>query len=209
MNQERANLIVVTAPSGAGKTTLLKRLISDVPNLAFSVSHTTRPPREGETDGVDYFFTTPESFLEYRDQDGFLEWAEVHGNYYGTSVKAVQERMQAGCDAILDIDVAGADQVRQKWPDAISIFIMPPSLESLRTRLTGRNKDTAEVIERRLRNALYEVQNVYQFTYVIINDDLEECYQQLKQIVLVQRLRTDNRKKGIRKLLKEKFSTLN
>ena len=126
MPTEKAHLFIVTAPSGTGKTTLLKRLITETPNLNFSISHTTRPPREGETHGVDYFFTSVEEFHTLKDRGGFLEWAEVHGNFYGTSYAAVEEKLNTGIDMVLDIDVAGADQVRLKIQDSVSIFIFPP-----------------------------------------------------------------------------------
>ena len=205
MSLEKANLFIITAPSGTGKTTMLRRLISELPDLVFSVSHTTRQPRLGETNGVDYFFVSNEEFNQICDSGGFLEWALVHENQYGTSQAVVQQKLQAGMDVVLDIDVAGADQVRKKNPDAISIFIMPPSLDSLRTRLYGRNQDTAQVIEKRLMNARLEIKQAFDFDYVIINDDFETCYRQLKSVFTVNRLKVSNSLQKIQRMIANCF----
>jgi len=201
---ETTTLFIVTAPSGTGKTTLLKRLLGDLPNLAFSVSHTTRPPRKGEVHGEDYFFSSVEAFESYQHEGGFLEWARVHGNYYGTSYSAVSDQLNAGTDVVLDIDINGAEQVREKTPDAVSIFILPPSIESLRERLMIRNKDSIEVIEQRLANARTELEKATQFNYILINDDLEKCYQNLKSIFVATRLKKTRPLKKIQRLIENK-----
>ncbi|PIE02653.1 MAG: guanylate kinase [Acidobacteria bacterium] len=198
---EKANLFIVTAPSGAGKTTLLKRLLRDIDNLIFSVSYTTRPPRDGERHGRDYFFSTVKEFKELRDRGEFLEWAEVHGNYYATSRSFVMSHIKKGIDVVLDIDVAGAEQVRQKMKDALSIFIVPPSLEALRERLVNRNKDTTEVIERRLTNASSELKMARDFNFILVNDDLDRCYANLKSVFLVSRLKKEQTVRKIQRMI--------
>ncbi|PIE91572.1 MAG: guanylate kinase [Acidobacteria bacterium] len=198
---EKANLFIVTAPSGAGKTTLLKRLLRDIDNLIFSVSYTTRPPRDGERHGRDYFFSTVKEFKELRDRGEFLEWAEVHGNYYATSRSFVMSHIKKGIDVVLDIDVAGAEQVRQKMKDALSIFIVPPSLEALRERLVNRNKDTTEVIERRLANASSELKMARDFNFILVNDDLDRCYANLKSVFLVSRLKKEQTVRKIQRMI--------
>lgn len=180
----RGVLFVISAPSGAGKTTLLKRLLAVIPNLEFSVSHTTRPPRPGEQDGVDYHFIDRDGFLALRDQEAFLEWAEVHGNFYGTSREAVTAALEKGRDLCLDIDVQGAAQVRRAADlPTVFIFIAPPSLEVLEQRLRGRNTDAPEVIARRLDNARREMTEASWYDYRIINDQLARAEAELRGII--------------------------
>jgi len=205
MTGEHGTLFIVTAPSGAGKTTLLRRLTSDLPNLSFSVSHTTRAPRQGEVNGTDYFFVDRKHFEDYRDEHAFLEWAVVHNHYYGTSRKAVEDQLAQGVDVVLDIDVAGADQVRKKMPGAISIFIVPPSLDELRKRLIDRNKDSQEVIERRVRNAKMEIRQVPEFNYLVVNDDLETCYRVFRAVFLAARAETARSLKKIERMIANCF----
>lgn len=182
MNQ--GALFVFSAPSGAGKTTLLKRLLAALPNLEFSVSHTTRPARPGEQDGKDYHFIDREAFLALRDQGAFLEWAEVHGNFYGTSREAVTAALARGRDLVLDIDVQGAAQVRRAAdPATVFIFIAPPSPEVLAARLRGRNTDTPEMIARRLENARREMAEAGWYDYRIVNDQLEKAEAELREII--------------------------
>lgn len=184
---QKGTLYVISAPSGAGKSTLIRALMERVGGLAFSVSHTTRAPRHGETDGRDYHFVSKETFRKMADADGFLEWAEVHGNLYGTSQKEVRDRLDAGIDVILDIDVQGFDQVKRHMPEAASIFILPPSVEELGRRLRSRNKDAAGVIETRLVNAVEEIKRAQGYDYRIINDEFPQALKELETVVLAHR----------------------
>ncbi len=185
------NLFIVTAPSGAGKTSLVNALLTEDPHIKLSISCTTRAPRPGEVDGVDYRFVTEASFMQMLNAGEFLESALVHGSRYGTSQLWVEEQLQAGEDILLEIDWQGAAQVRQQFPSAVSIFILPPSVEVLEQRLSKRGQDAAEVIATRLANAGEEVSHIVEFDYVIINDRFDEALRDLQAIVLAQRLRSD------------------
>jgi guanylate kinase len=171
----RGNLYIISAPSGAGKTTLCKRVLEGRNDISFSVSHTTRQPRTGEEDGVHYHFVPVAEFMAMIDMEEFLEWAEVHGNFYGTGIASVRSEMEKGRDVVLDIDVQGAEQVKRHFPDAISVFIMPPSMEELETRLRRRGTDSEDVIARRLENAAAEMARVHEYDYIIVNDDLDRA----------------------------------
>ncbi|MCI5227194.1 MAG: guanylate kinase [Candidatus Electrothrix sp. AX2] len=183
-------LLVVSAPSGCGKTTILKKLMTKISNLEFSVSHTTRQPRRGEQDGKDYHFVTEEEFIALRDQQpsGFLEWAEVHGNLYGTSRQAVEEIVATGKDVVLDIDIQGADQVREN-ANPVTVFISPPTPEELERRLRKRGTETPEDIDSRLANAESEMAAARRYRYLIINDELEQAVRDLQAIVVAERRR--------------------
>jgi guanylate kinase len=184
------NLFIISAPSGTGKTTILKKIIVAMARIVFSVSHTTRLPRAGEQQGVDYFFTVKEAFLTMQQQDLFLEWAEVHGNLYGTSISAVQAAAEQGLDIILDIDVQGARQVKRKVGDkGVFIFIAPPSLPELERRLAGRSTETEANIARRLANAKEEMKSMGNYDYVIVNDVLDQAVEVLKSIIIAERSR--------------------
>ncbi len=165
----KGSLFVVSAPSGAGKTSLVQALIGSIDNIGVSVSHTTRAQRPGEQHGVNYHFTTRESFGQMIERGDFLEQAEVFGNLYGTSKVWVENTLQAGRDVILEIDWQGAQQVRRLMPDSVGIFILPPSRQALRERLVGRSTDAAEIIERRLAQATEDMSHFVEFDYVIIN----------------------------------------
>lgn len=180
-------LFIVAAPSGAGKTTLVRLLLEQDP-VRLSVSHTTRAPRAGEVDGEAYHFVSVEQFKAMIAADAFLEWAEVHGNFYGTSKAGIRSELDAGRDVLLEIDWQGAQQVRQVFPDAVGIFILPPSMEALTERLTGRGTDAAEVIARRLAAAQAEMRHVGEFDYVIINDRLQQALVDLQSVVQASRL---------------------
>jgi guanylate kinase len=183
------NLFIVCAPSGAGKTSLVNALLEREPEIELSVSYTTRAPREGEIDGRDYHFVTRERFVEMAGRGDFLESAEVHGNLYGTSQAWIEARMREGRDIVLEIDWQGAQQVRRLLPDAIGVFILPPSLEALQRRLTARGKDSSAVIERRLANAREEIGHVGEFDYVIINQTFDVAVVDLVSIVRATRLK--------------------
>lgn len=182
------NLYVVAAPSGAGKTTLVRMLLDSESAVHLSISFTTRSPRPGEQNGREYHFVDAETFRSMIDRQEFLEWAEVHGNFYGTSKKWIADQLADGHDVLLEIDWQGAQQVRQLFPEAIGIFILPPSMDELTRRLTGRGTDSAEVIARRLAAAQAEMRHVGEFDYVIINDRLEQALDELRAVVCASRL---------------------
>jgi len=177
------NLFIISAPSGAGKTSLVSALLKSNKQIALSVSYTSRTPRPGETNGKDYHFISREMFLEMVKEGDFLESAEVYGNLYGTSQSWIRKQLDAGHDILLEIDWQGAAQVRKLMPHAISIFILPPSLAALETRLKGRGQDSAEVIARRLQASQEDISHVSEFDYVIINDKLDEALQQLAAVI--------------------------
>ena len=181
------SLFIITAASGTGKTSLVKQLLATTNDLTVSVSHTTRDPRPGEIDGHHYHFTDVESFTAGVDEGKFLEHAEVFGNYYGTSEQSVRAQLEAGIDVILEIDWQGALQVKKIFADAITVFILPPSLTTLRQRLSSRNQDTAEVIEQRLAGAVTEMEQYVHFDFVIINDSFEVALTELKAIIVADR----------------------
>jgi guanylate kinase len=184
-------LFIVSAPSGAGKTSLLKQLIPADPGLALSVSHTTRAMRPGEEDGVHYHFVSVEDFQRMAGEGGFLEHAQVFDNYYGTAEQGVRAQLAGGQDVVLEIDWQGARQVRERFPEAVSIFIAPPSIEALRERLGGRGTDSDEIIERRMRDAQAELSHYPEYDYLVINDDFDIALGELAAIVAAERLRLD------------------
>jgi len=183
------NLFVVAAPSGAGKSSLVKALMELDQRVSPSVSHTTRAPRGQEVHGREYFFVSNETFDQMASQNAFLEWAHVHGNRYGTSKTAIEQRMQQGADVVLEIDFQGAIQVKRIFPNAVLIFILPPSWEELRSRLERRNEDSADTIELRLQNAAHEMAHAREFDFVIINELFERALFDLKAVVHAQRLK--------------------
>ena len=191
-NAHIGSLFVVVAPSGAGKSSLVNELLKSDDNILLSVSHTTRAPRVGEVDGVAYHFTTVDEFLAKRDAGGFIESAEVHGNYYGTSKDWIVSALTSGKDVLLEIDWQGAQQVRKVFPKAVGVFIMPPSLEELERRLRGRGTDSEDVIARRVLGARGEMRHVAEFDYVIINEDLPAALEDLVAVVRASRLRYAN-----------------
>jgi guanylate kinase len=184
----KGNLYIISAPSGAGKTSLVKELISSLNSLSVSVSHTTRQKREGEIDGKDYFFISVEKFKMMQVDSAFLESAQVFDNFYGTAQKTVEDTLLQGNDVILEIDWQGAQQIRKLLPASISIFILPPSIETLRQRLEGRGKDDAEIIARRMRDAVTEMRHYPEFDYVVVNEDFGVALNELKSIVIANRL---------------------
>lgn len=182
-------LVVVSSPSGGGKGTLVRRVLKIVPDLGYSVSFTTRAPREGEVNGGHYFFVPVETFREMAAAGEFLEWAVVHGNLYGTAHAQVERELAEGRDIILEIDVQGADSVRRLVADAVSVFILPPSFEILRERLTDRGSEEPEELSLRLRNARQEVTAYRRFAYVIVNDDADRAAAQLASVIYAERAR--------------------
>jgi guanylate kinase len=183
----RGMLVVVSSPSGGGKGTLIRRVLKTVPDLGYSVSFTTRAPRAGEVHGRDYFFISPEEFRAMVSAGEFLEWAQVHGNLYGTGLAQVARELAEGRDIILEIDVQGAQSVNRISDKAVSVFILPPSFETLRERLTARGSERPDDLELRLRNARGEVEQYRQFDYVVINDDADRAAAQLAAIICAER----------------------
>jgi guanylate kinase len=186
---ERGILFVISSPSGGGKGTLIRRILTHMPRLGYSVSWTTRSPRQGEVDGRDYHFVAQEEFTAARERGEFLEWASVHGNFYGTSLKVVERELAAGRDIVLEIDVQGAASVRRIGMEAVSVFIIPPSFEILRRRLTGRQSENSETLALRLQNSRGEVEHYREFDYVVLNDDVDRAATQLASIVYAERAR--------------------
>ena len=177
--EKKGKLFVISAPSGAGKTTLIRQVLDRFPLLSYSISHTTRNPRKGEIHGKDYFFIGEQAFVSMIDQDQWIEWAKVHGNYYGTSKGFVGEQLGAGKSLLLDIDVQGAKQIMAAGLNPVSIFIMPPSMEALRRRLEGRGTDSPAVIAQRMENAASEIDQKSAYDHVVVNDDLNQAIEAL------------------------------
>ena len=183
-------LLIISSPSGAGKTTLARDLLEQFPDLMFSVSHTTRKPRAGEQDGFDYHFVERDAFRALVERNAFAEWAEVHGNLYGTSLEEIERCRRMGKRGILfDIDYQGARQIRARRPDAVSVFVLPPSMNELRRRLQTRSTDNEAAIAKRFQNAKLEIEHYGFFDYLIVNDDLEEAHQRLRGVVRAERAR--------------------
>lgn len=182
------SVFIISAPSGSGKSTLVNEVLKDVSGLEFSVSYTTRPPRGSEKTGREYFFVSRAEFQNMIAHDEFLEHAEVFGNYYGTSRQFLRQAEREGKDLLLDIDVQGAAQIKQRLPQAVSIFILPPNRKELESRLRKRSLDTAQVIERRLATAAREIENYAKYDYILVNDRLEDSVELLKSILLAVRL---------------------
>lgn len=193
---------MISAPSGSGKSTLVKRLMASVPGLVFSVSYTTRPRRSGEKQGKDYFFVTRARFKRMVAAGAFLEWAEVHGHCYGTSRQQVRRAQKAGKDVLLDIDVQGHEQVRRRLPDAVSIFLLPPSYRELQRRLRRRHSDAQEVISRRLWNARREIRRWREYDYLVVNDRLPGALRKLRAVVEATRARRQVQQECARKIQK-------
>ena len=194
-------MIVVSGPSGAGKSTILQLALAEIPRLRFSVSHTTRPPRPGEREGIDYHFVSREEFLRLAVDEKFLEWAEVHGQRYGTARSEYARAAADGVDLLLDLDVQGAESVRAKFFDAVSVFILPPSYADLELRLRSRGPSDEAAYARRLKVAREELQLFPKYDYAIINDDLDESVESLKAIIRAARCRTSRVEPAARKIL--------
>ena len=189
----KGQILIISGPSGSGKSTLLSRLLKEENDLYFSISSTTRAPRQGETEGVNYYFTSEDEFKKGIDADEFLEWACVHGNYYGTSLKPVLKALEEGKIAIFDIDVQGFNIAKSKFAKNItSVFITTASKNELKSRLQNRGTDSAETIEKRLVNAVGEMEHILEYDYFLINDDLQNCYENLRGILRSMRLKTSN-----------------
>lgn len=203
MNKKLGNLFIVSAPSGAGKSSLIKALTEKHQDMQVSVSHTTRKERPGEKNAVHYHFVTVDEFQSHINKGHFLEWAEVFGNFYGTSKVAIEEMLNQGIDVFLDIDWQGAQQIREQFPEVISIFIAPPSRRELEKRLYQRGQDNEEVIKQRMEQARSEISHYPEFDYMLVNDDFEQCLNELITLVLSQRLKLTNQAIKYDQLLKD------
>ena len=196
-------LVVVSGFSGAGKGTVMKALLERYDNYALSISATTRNPRPGEEDGKAYFFRTREEFEQMIKEDALLEYAQYVEKYYGTARSYVEEMLEQGKDVILEIEIQGAMKVKEKIPEAVLVFVTPPSMEELRNRLIGRNTETMEVIESRLRRASEEAEGIENYDYLLVNDDLDVCVQDLHNIIQSEHYRSDRNKLFIEKIQKD------
>lgn len=188
-------LIVVSGASGTGKGTVCNALMESLPELAYSISATTRSPRKGEQDGVNYYFLAREEFEKMIEEGGFLEWAEVYGNYYGTPLKKIQERLAEGQDILLEIDTQGALKVMEKCPEGVFIFLLPPSLEELERRIRGRGTETEESISRRLGAAKEEIGVGRKYKYVVVNDHVGKAVEQIRSILVAEHCRVEQNTK--------------
>ncbi|NNE99787.1 MAG: guanylate kinase [Pyrinomonadaceae bacterium] len=197
----KGTLFIISSPSGGGKGTLIREARKGISNLSYSVSYTTREIREGEAQGKNYFFVSVDEFKSLIDKDEFLEYAEVHGNFYGTSKSQVEKEIDAGNDIILEIDVQGAEIVRSKVKGSVNIFILPPSYDVLKSRLLNRKTESASDLKIRLSNAVKEVSEYKKFDFVIVNDDKEIAADELKTVFRGERLRTDRQETRIRDIL--------
>lgn len=195
------SLLVIAAPSGAGKTTLTRMALAQNPRLALSISTTTRAPRPGEQDGVDYHFVSVETFRQMQAAGEFLESAEVHGNFYGTTRRGIEAQLSDDRDVILEIDWQGAQQIRKIYPESVGVFILPPSFDVLERRLQGRGQDSAEVIARRVANAREELAHLHEFPYVIINENLDEALAELLAVFTAARMRLENQTQRAQSLM--------
>ncbi|MFY8350367.1 guanylate kinase [Pseudoalteromonas sp. SSM20] len=203
MSQARGNLFILSAPSGAGKSSLINALLERHSDMKVSVSHTTRSPRPGEENGVHYHFVTQDEFKQVIADDGFLEWAQVFDNYYGTSKQSIEAQLANGIDVFLDIDWQGARQIRELVNDVRTIFIVPPSKQELESRLNNRGQDSAEVIKGRMEKAQSETSHYNEYDYLIVNDDFDTALYQLESIVFASRLAQSNQALKYQHLLQD------
>lgn len=202
-------LYIISGPSGAGKSTIIKACLKKIFGFTFSVSYTTRSKRPGEVDGEDYFFIDLDTFMKMKENGEFLEWANVHGNYYATSKKFVEEKLQESYGLVLDVDVQGALNIKKSYQDAVYIFILPPSSEDLKKRLTKRGTESKDALERRLKNSQWEMSMMNEFNYVLVNCDIEESTNQLLSILVSEQLkyvRYKEEKKPLYFFKKEKYN---
>ena len=195
-------LVVVSGASGTGKGTVCKKVLEDMPNLVYSISATTRAPREGETDGVEYYFLTREEFQKKIDEKKFLEYANVYGNYYGTPLDKIEEQLERGKNVLLEIDTQGALNVQEKCPDGVYIFLLPPSLEELRARIEGRGTETPETLARRLQSAAAEIEIGRKYDYAVVNDSVEKAVEKVKSIIVAESCKVSRNDEKFKELQK-------
>lgn len=199
----KGGVFIISGPSGSGKDTLIVRLLEKLPELRFSISSITRGMREGEKQGEKYNFITREKFEDMINNGELLEYNTYVGNYYGTPKAPVVKAIEDGCDMIIEVDVNGAAQIREKLPDAVSIFIMPPSYEELKARLSGRGTETEELIDRRMNSALGEIRRASEYDYIVVNDDIDTAVNDIMSVILSQRLKTERKSYIIEEVLKK------
>jgi guanylate kinase len=185
----KGNIYIFSGPSGVGKSSIIKELMADISGLGYSVSHTSRPPRHNETNGVDYHFVSEDTFRRMIDDRAFVEWATVYDHFYGTSAQGLRSQTETGLDVILDIDSQGAKNIRSLFKDSVLIYILPPSLETLKLRLRSRATDNTDVIENRYKEAVNDLKNCAWYDYLIINDDLVKAVSEVKAVILSNRCR--------------------
>ncbi len=196
-------LIVLSGPSGTGKGTICQNLCRQLMGIYYSISVTTRPPRRGEKDGVNYYFITEREFEDLKEQGGLLEWARVYGNYYGTPRYKVEQRRSEGCDVILEIDIEGAKQVRERCEDAVFLFLLPPSMKELRTRIEGRGTERPDIIKERFSTAYRELKEIRHYDYMVINDDIQEAVDIIKAVIAAEKCRVSRNEEILNRLLEE------
>ena len=200
-NNSSGNLFIVAAPSGGGKTSLVRKLVGSLKDIVISVSHTTRSLRPGEAEGVDYFYVDQPTFITMVENGEFLEHATVFNHFYGTSKAQIRQRLEAGIDVVLDIDWQGAEQIRHSFPESVSIFIIPPSMDILKQRLVDRKRDDEQTIKRRMQSARDELSHYNEFDFLIVNDDFDKAAAELMSVVVAQRLRIHRQSEQQSKLL--------
>jgi len=183
MSLNKGTLFIISAPSGAGKTTLCQAVLKKFKHMKYSISYTAREPRGNEKNGVEYFFISKEEFIKGIESGKWAEWAEVHGNYYGTSSEILNQAIDAGQNILLDIDVQGKYKILKNYPDAVTIFIMPPDFESLRVRMESRGTDKPEIIDRRMKNAITEIAQKHTYRHIIVNDNLDKALMELTSLI--------------------------
>ncbi|UFJ41982.1 guanylate kinase [Brevibacillus humidisoli] len=203
MDNDNGLLLVLSGPSGVGKGTVCTALRQRITDVVYSVSATTRPPRAGEVEGVNYFFKTKQEFKRMIEQDELLEWAEYVGNYYGTPRRFVEETLASGRDVILEIEVQGAMQVKQKFPQGIFLFLAPPDLQELQNRIVGRGTETEESVRKRMDAARAEIELMNQYDYVVVNDEIEQACQRIEAIITAEHLRKERQIHKFRQWMKE------
>ncbi len=190
LGRRRGLLFAISGPSGAGKTTLCNQLVARLPRLHFSISYTTRPQRSGEVDGKDYVFVSKDAFQKMVDAEEFLEWAEVYGHFYGTHRTTISQTLDEGIDLLLEIDEQGAMQLKKTFPEGVFIYLLPPSLDALRTRLQNRGLDSQEEIQMRLKSAPDEMEHFREYTYITVNNDLNQALKELEAVITAERMKT-------------------
>ena len=201
---EKGLLVLVSGASGTGKGTVCKKILKDNPDITYSISATTRKPREGETDGVEYYFLTVEEFKKKISENKFLEYANVYGNYYGTPLDKIEEQLNCGKDVLLEIDTQGALNVQEKVPDGVYIFLLPPSLEELHRRIEGRGTETKETLERRLASAAKEIEIGRKYNYVVVNDTVENAVRKIESIIAAERCKVSRNESKFKELQNDK-----